>query len=54
MKYNIRGEKVEITDSIRKYIEEKIDKLKKYFDASEEYNANVVIKIRGNIQKIYA
>ncbi len=52
MKYNIRGEKVEITDSIRKYIEEKIDKLKKYFDASEEYNANVVIKIRGKEQKM--
>ena len=29
MKYKIRGEKVEITDSIRNYIEEKIDKLNK-------------------------
>ena len=52
MKYNIRGEKVEITDSIRKYIEEKIDKLNKYFDTSSEYNANVVIKIRGKEQKM--
>ena len=52
MKYNIRGEKVEITDSIRAYIEEKIGKLEKYFDPNEEIRANVVIKIRGKSQKI--
>lgn len=52
MKYNIRGEKVEITSAIRSYIEDKIGKLDKYFDDTENINANVVIKVRGNEQKI--
>ena len=52
MKYNIRGEKVEITPSIRDYIEEKIGKLQKYFDENEKLNVNVVVKIRGKSQKI--
>ena len=52
MKYNIRGEKVEITPSIRSYIEEKIGKLNKYFDDTSNMTASVVIKVRGNEQKI--
>lgn len=52
MKYKIRGEKVEITDSIRDYIEEKINKLNKYFEDFDSINANVVIKVRGKEQKI--
>lgn len=52
MKYNIRGEKVEITSAIRSYIEDKIGKLDKYFYDTESVNANVVIKVRGNEQKI--
>ena len=52
MRYNIRGEKVEITPAIRSYIEDKIGKLDKYFDNSEELNANVVIKVRGKEQKM--
>ena len=52
MRYNIRGEKVEITDAIKSYIEDKIGKLDKYFDEAENINANVVIKVRGKEQKI--
>lgn len=52
MKYNIRGEKVEITPSIRSYIEDKIGKLDKYFENPDQINANVVIKVRGKEQKI--
>ena len=52
MKYKIRGEKVEITDSIRNYIEEKIDKLNKYFSQDDDLNVSVVIKVRGKEQKI--
>ncbi len=52
MKYNIRGENTEITSSIRKYIEEKIGKLGKYFEDSDLLNVNVLIKIRGKEQKI--
>lgn len=52
MKYNIRGEKVEITPAIRSYIEEKIGKLEKYFDDTSLMVASVVVKVRGNEQKI--
>lgn len=52
MRYNIRGEKVEITDAIRSYIEDKIGKLDKYFENAETIDANVVIKVRGKEQKI--
>ncbi len=52
MRYNIRGEKVEITPSIRSYIEEKIGKLDKYFEKPNDITANVVIKVRGKEQKI--
>lgn len=52
MRYNIRGEKIEITDAIRSYIEDKIGKLDKYFDDAENIDANVVIKVRGKEQKI--
>ncbi len=52
MRYNIRGEKVEITSAIRSYIEDKIGKLDKYFENSSDLDANVVIKVRGKEQKI--
>ena len=52
MKYNIRGEKIEITDAIRTYIEEKIGKLGKYFDEKENLLVNVLVKVRGKEQKI--
>ena len=52
MRYNIRGEKVEITPSIRSYIEDKIGKLDKYFENPSIIDANVVIKVRGKEQKI--
>ena len=47
MKYIIRGEKVEITEAIKKYITEKIGKLDKYFSNPEEIKANVLVRIRG-------
>ncbi len=52
MKYNIRGERVEITDSIKAYIEDKIGKLDKYFEDAESITSSVVIKVRGKEQKI--
>ncbi len=52
MKYNIRGEKIDVTPAIRSYIEEKIGKLDKYFEDAQSINANVVIKVRGKEQKI--
>ena len=47
MKCNIRGEKLEATEAIKNYLEEKIGKLDKYFK-DENITANIVIKTRGN------
>jgi len=49
MKYNIRGEKLVITDAIRDYTEEKLGKLDKYFK-DDDITANVLAKVRGNSQ----
>lgn len=50
MMFNIRGNKVEVTDAIKNYIETKIGKLDKYFGNPEELTATVVIRVRGNEQ----
>jgi putative sigma-54 modulation protein len=47
MRFNIRGNKVEVTDAIKKYIEEKIGKLDKYFENPDDMTANIAIRIRG-------
>lgn len=47
MKFNIHGKKVEVTDSIRNYIEDKIGKLNKYFENPDDITAKVVIRIIG-------
>ena len=52
MKINIRGNKIEITNSIKNYIEEKIGKLDKYFDSPDDVTASVVVKENGIYKKI--
>ncbi len=49
MKYNIRGEKLVITDAIKDYTKEKLGKLDKYFK-DDDITANVLAKVRGNSQ----
>lgn len=49
MKYNIRGDKMVITDAIKDYTESKLDRLEKYF-SDDEITANVVTRVRGNNQ----
>ena len=50
MKFNIHGKKVEITDSIKSYIEKKISKLDKYLSNPDDITANVVARISGREQ----
>lgn len=47
MKFNIRANKLELTNSIKDYVESKIGKLNKYFESPEEISANVVIRTDG-------
>ncbi|MBQ4263303.1 MAG: ribosome-associated translation inhibitor RaiA [Bacilli bacterium] len=51
MKYNIRGNKIEVTDSIKDYLEEKLSKIEKYFD-DEGAEVKAVISTKGKDQKI--
>ncbi len=51
MKFNIRGDKLEVTDAIGNYVEEKLSKLNKYFK-NDELLANVLLRVRGNSQII--
>lgn len=52
MKYNIRGEKIEVTDSIKDYLITKISKLERYFDGSESIEVKVLLIVRGREHKI--
>ena len=54
MKFNIHGKKLEVTESIKNYIEEKIGRLDKYFENPEDITATVLIKLRGNDQVVEA
>ena len=54
MKFNIRGQKLEVTEPIRKYIESKIGKIDKYLENPNEITANVVVRVRGIDQIVEA
>ncbi len=45
LKYNVRGENIEVTDSLRGYVEKRLAKLDKYFDLNQEIIAHVNLKV---------
>lgn len=51
MEILIRGTKVEITDSMKNYVEEKLSKLDKYF-VNQKIEANVLVKVYNYLQKV--
>lgn len=44
LRYNVRGENIEVTDAIREYVEAKVGKVEKYFTDVPEANAHVNLK----------
>ena len=48
----IRGCKIEVTDAMQSYAEEKIRKLEKYLENGENASATVVVKIHGHLHKV--
>ena len=52
MKFNIRGQKMDVTPSINDYVEKKIGKLNKYFAGSDDLTATVLLKVRGKEQTV--
>lgn len=45
MKFNIRGENIEVTAALRDYVEKKISKLERYFTESPNANVHVNLKV---------
>ena len=45
LKYSIRGENLEVTDALRDYVVSKLEKIEKYFQAEQELDARVNLKI---------
>ena len=52
MKYFIRSSKNENTEAIKNYIEEKLNKLNKYFENPDEIEASILTKQDGRMQRI--
>jgi len=52
MKFNIHGKKIDVTEAIKSYIEEKIGRLDKYFENPDNVTATALIKLRGKDQVV--
>jgi ribosomal subunit interface protein len=47
MRFNIHGKKIEVTEPIKSYIEQKIGRLDKYLENPADVTATVVVRVRG-------
>ncbi len=45
IKYSIRGENQEVTEALRDYVVSKLEKIEKYFQADQELDARVNLKV---------
>ncbi len=52
MKYNIRGDKLTVTKSIKEYVEEKLDRLNKYYENYKDIDCKVIVRSKNNLQSI--
>lgn len=52
MNYNIRGNKLEVTEAIREYVIKKLSKLERYFDTTPSSDVNVRLSVYNNKQRI--
>lgn len=52
MKFNIRGENIEVTGAIKEYVEKKISKLERYFDSAPNTDVHVNLSVYNDEQRI--
>ncbi|MBQ6840898.1 MAG: ribosome-associated translation inhibitor RaiA [Bacilli bacterium] len=52
MKISIRGDKVEVTKSMKEHIEEKLSKLDKYFEKASDIKCFVIVRVKNGNQTI--
>lgn len=48
LRYQIRGENIEVTAALRDHVEKKVGKLERYFNETPEANAHVNLKVNPN------
>lgn len=52
MEIIIHGDKLKITDSMKEYIKEKLNKLNKYLENSDNVRASVIVKVKNHEQRV--
>lgn len=52
MRFNIRGENIEVTGAIKEYVEKKISKLERYFDSTPQTDVHVNLSVYNDEQQI--
>ncbi|MBQ9019578.1 MAG: ribosome-associated translation inhibitor RaiA [Bacilli bacterium] len=50
MEIIIHGDKIKVTEAMKDYIEEKLGRLNKYLENSDDIRANVIVKVKGHLQ----
>lgn len=52
MKYNIRGNNIELTDALRDYVEKKVSRAEKYFDSTSTTEAHISLSVFRDEHKV--
>lgn len=52
MEIIIHGDKLKVTDAMKEYIEEKLEKLNKYIENSDNVRASVIVKVKNHEQRV--
>ena len=52
MEIIIHGDKLKITDAMKDYIEEKLEKLNKYLENSDNVRATVIVKVKNHEKRV--
>lgn len=52
MKYIIRGQRMEVTEALRDYVEKKLSRLERYFEAPPQSDVNVTLSVTKGQQAI--
>jgi putative sigma-54 modulation protein len=52
VKFNIRGVNIEVTEALREYVEKKLSKLERYFEAPPTSEVNVTLSVIKGLQTV--
>ncbi|WP_028551015.1 ribosome hibernation-promoting factor, HPF/YfiA family [Paenibacillus sp. UNC451MF] len=52
MKFNIRGERIEVTEALREYVEKKLSRLERYFEAPPITEVHVTLSVVKGLQAV--